>query len=72
MKIKKIYDISQEVFDCEVYGGDPPPKRKVFLSMEKGDLYNLTAFEMCAHSALTGVTYIDNVCFYQTGNKLAE
>lgn len=29
-------------------------------------------FEMCANSGLSGVTYIDNVCFYQTGNKLAE
>lgn len=51
----KIYDISQEVFGCQVYPGDPTPKKRVISSMEKGDLYNLTAFSMCAHSG----THID-------------
>ena len=51
----RIYDISQEVFGCEVYEGDPAPKREVLFSMEKGDLYNLTAFSMCAHNG----THID-------------
>lgn len=46
----KIYDISQEVFGCQVYPGDPTPKKRVISSMEKGDLYNLTAFSMCAHN----------------------
>lgn len=46
----KIYDISQEVFGCQVYPGDPTPKKMVISSMEKGDLYNLTAFSMCAHN----------------------
>ena len=46
----KIYDISQEVFSCQVYPGDPTPQRSVLSSMEKGDLYNLTAFSMCAHN----------------------
>ena len=44
-----IYDISQEVFSCQVFPGDPAPERRVLSSMEKGDLYNLTAFNMCAH-----------------------
>ena len=44
----KIYDISQEVFGCQVYPGDPAPERKTLSSMDKGDLYNLTAFAMCA------------------------
>ncbi|MBQ8408063.1 MAG: cyclase family protein [Clostridia bacterium] len=51
----KIYDISQEIFTCRVYPGDPAPKREVLCSMEQGDLYNLTAFEMCAHNG----THID-------------
>ena len=46
----KIYDISQEVFGCQVYPGDPMPEKKVLRSMEKGELYNLTAFHMCAHN----------------------
>ena len=54
-KVMKIYDISQEVFTCKVFPGDPAPKRKVLASMEKGDLYNLTEFSMCAHNG----THID-------------
>lgn len=51
----KIYDISQEVFGCQVYPGDPAPEKQTLCSMEKGDLYNLTAFHMCAHNG----THID-------------
>lgn len=46
----KIYDISQEVFGCVVFPGDPAPERTVLCSMERGDLYNLTQFSMCAHN----------------------
>ena len=49
------YDISQEVFSCQVYTGDPAPQKEVLSSTEKGDLYNLTAFSMCAHNG----THID-------------
>ena len=51
----KTYDISQEVFSCKVFPGDPAPKRNVLASMEKGDLYNLTELSMCAHNG----THID-------------
>lgn len=51
----KIYDISQEVFSCKVFPGDPAPERKVLSSMETGALYNLTAISMCAHNG----THID-------------
>ncbi len=51
----KIYDISQEVFGCKVYPGDPSPKKIALSSMEKGELYNLTEFSMCAHNG----THID-------------
>ena len=51
----KIYDISQEVFGCKVYPGDPMPKKTILSSMENGGLYNLTEFSMCAHNG----THVD-------------
>ena len=51
----KIYDISQEVFSCQVYPDDPTPEKKIIKSMEKGEVYNLTEFNMCAHNG----THID-------------
>ena len=51
----KIYDISQEVFGCKVYPGDPSPAKETLSSMENGELYNLTAFSMCAHNG----THVD-------------
>lgn len=46
----KIYDISQEVFSCEVYPGDMPPEKIEEQRMSRGDLYNLTSLRMCAHN----------------------
>ena len=51
----KIYDISQEVFSCQVYPDDPMPEKKVIKSIENGEMYNLSAFNMCAHNG----THID-------------
>ena len=51
----KIYDISQEVFGCQVFPGDPMPEKTTLNSIGKGDLYNLTSFAMCAHNG----THID-------------
>ena len=51
----KIYDISQEVFSCVVFPGDPAPQREIMNDMNKGDLYNLTAIHMCAHNG----THVD-------------
>ncbi len=51
----KIYDISQEIFSCAVYPGDPKPERQMLSATAAGDLYNLTAFSMCAHNG----THID-------------
>jgi len=51
----KIYDISQEVFSCAVYPGDPQPEKQTLCSMVAGDLYNLTSFAMCAHNG----THVD-------------
>lgn len=51
----KIYDISQEVFDCKVYPGDPKPQKETLGKIAKGDICNLTAFQMCAHNG----THVD-------------
>ena len=51
----KIYDISQEVLGGEVYPGDPAPQKRVLKSIAEGELYQLTAFEMCAHNG----THVD-------------
>ena len=65
----KIYDISQEVFGCQVYPGDPAPERAVLQSMTEGAVYNLTAFHMCAHNG----THIDAPFhFIQDGKTVDE
>lgn len=51
----KIYDISQEVFSCRVFPGNPAPERHVIRSMATGERNNLTAFSMCAHNG----THVD-------------
>ena len=65
----KIYDISQEVFGCEVYPDDPMPEKTMLRSMQKGEVYNLTAFRMCAHNG----THIDAPFhFIQDGKTVDE
>ncbi|MBO7565265.1 MAG: cyclase family protein, partial [Clostridiales bacterium] len=51
----KIYDISQEVFSCEVYPGDPSPEKEVKMRIEDGEVCNLSALHMCAHNG----THVD-------------
>ncbi|MBQ5601946.1 MAG: cyclase family protein [Clostridia bacterium] len=46
----KIYDISQEVFSCKIYPGDPKPEKQILSATAADDLYNLSAFYMCAHN----------------------
>ena len=63
----KIYDISQEVFGCSVYPNDPSPEKNQITSISNGDLYNLTAFSMCAHNG----THIDApLHFLEKGNSI--
>lgn len=63
-----IYDISQEVFSCQVYPGDPAPEKQLLSSMGKGDLYNLTAFRMCAHNG----THIDAPFHFLNDGKTVD
>ena len=64
----KIYDISQEVFSCTVYPGDPEPQKQTLYATDEGDLYNLTAFYMCAHNG----THIDAPFHFLPDGKTVE
>lgn len=50
-----LYDITQPLFECVVFPGDPAPERKVLMDMKKGDACNVTAISMCAHNG----THVD-------------
>ncbi len=64
----KIYDISQEVFSCAVYPGDPEPEKQTLYSTREGDLYNLTSFAMCAHNG----THIDAPFHFLSRGKTVD
>ena len=64
----KIYDISQEVFGCNVYPGDPSPKKIPQLRISNGDVCNLTAFEMCAHNG----THVDAPFHFIDGQETID
>lgn len=65
----KLYDISQEIFGCEVYPGDPAPEKETLLKTEAGDVCNLTSFRMCAHNG----THVDAPYhFYGDGKTISE
>ena len=64
----KIYDISQEVFSCAVYPGDPKPEKQTVYSTGAGDLYNLSFFAMCAHNG----THVDAPFHFLHGGKTVD
>jgi len=64
----KIYDISQEVFSCAVYPGDPSPQREIMLSIKEGAVCNLTALHMCAHNG----THVDAPYHFVNDGKTIE
>lgn len=64
----KIYDISQEVFGCVVFPGDPKPEYEKPAQIAKGDLYNLTTFSMCAHNG----THVDAPSHFIADGKNIE
>lgn len=64
-----IYDITQPVFECIVFPGDPAPQKETLKETAKGDVCNLTAFSMCAHNG----THVDAPFhFLQDGKRLNE
>ena len=64
----KIYDISQEVFSCAVYPGDPHPEREIKLKISDGALCNLSAFSMCAHNG----THVDAPLHFIDGGQSVD
>lgn len=65
----KVYDISQEVFGCKVFPGDPSPVRKIELEISKGAVCNLSSFSMCAHNG----THVDAPYhFIDDGKRIDE
>ena len=64
----KLYDITQELFSCKVYEGDPKPQLQRLLSMEEGGLYNLSALSLCAHNG----THVDAPAHFIRGGKTIE
>ena len=64
-----IYDISQELFSCRVYPGDPAPEKRTLLSFEAGQVCNLSALSLCAHNG----THVDAPFhFIQNGLTIDE
>lgn len=65
----KIYDITQEVFGCKVYPGDPAPAYERVSQIQNGDICNLTTLFMCAHNG----THLDAPYhFYDNGKRVDE
>ena len=64
----KIIDISQELTSCAVYPGDPRPSLKRLKSTSDGELYNLSALEMCVHNG----THIDAPFHFLDGGYTVE
>lgn len=64
----KLYDITQELFSCKVYEGDPKPQIQRLLSMKEGGQYNLSAFSLCAHNG----THVDVPAHFIKDGKTIE
>lgn len=65
----KIYDITQELFSCCVFPGDPAPSKKQVMNISKGDICNLTELSLCAHNG----THLDAPYhFYEEGRTVEE
>ena len=65
----KIIDISQEVFSCNVYLGDPSPIAEKVVSIDAGDVYNMSTLSMCVHNG----THIDAPYhFLNDGNTVEQ
>ena len=63
-----IYDITQEVFSCRVFPGDPAPEKRRIMSIREGGACNLTAFSMCAHNG----THVDAPFHFVDGGKTVD
>lgn len=50
-----LIDISQEVFSCKVFPGDPSPAMECMQHIANGDICNLSGISMCTHNG----THVD-------------
>lgn len=65
----RIYDISQEVFGCNVFPGDPAPEKEILSVIAKDSPCNLSAFRMCVHNG----THVDAPYhFFQKGRTIDQ
>lgn len=65
----KIYDISQEVYDCTVFPGDPKPQKEIKLRVADGDVCNLSELHMCVHNG----THVDSPFhFFDEGKTIDQ
>lgn len=64
----KLIDISQEIFSCRVFPGDPAPAAQRLSRMEDGAPFNLSAFSMCAHNG----THADAPFHFFPGGKTID
>lgn len=64
-----LYDISQNIMQCEVYPGDPKPTIHQMQKLYDGDSCNLSGISMCLHTG----THIDAPCHYiENGKTIGE
>ncbi len=66
--IYMIYDITQPLFGCKVFPGDPCPEKIAVMNLEKGDICSLTRFSMCAHNG----THVDAPAHFIRNGKTVE
>ena len=64
----QIFDITQELFHCEVYPGDPAPEYQILHDMQNGALYNLSSFHMSSHNG----THIDAPAHFIADGKTVD
>lgn len=64
----KIYDITQELFHCVVFPGDPKPEKEAVLRIEDGAVCNLTKVSFCAHNG----THVDAPWHFCRDGKTVE
>ena len=64
----KIVDITQEVFSCQVFPGNPAPAYERIKDMGKGDICTVTAFSMCAHNG----THVDAPAHFIADGKTVD
>lgn len=65
----KIYDITQPLFECTVFPGDPAPEKRIVMKISEGAVCNLSEFSMCAHNG----THVDSPYhFYDDGKRLDD